>query len=195
MVAIGQHVQPDAHPSEVMTICHPESLRVRSDINLADLEKISLGQPCEVRVDAARDQVFSGVVSRVLHEANILKNTVQVKVSLDNASGIFKPEMLVRVRFLSPKQIKETRAGEFVQMVPERALVKAEGGAHVFVVAGAGKTAVAKRVPVTLGPGRDGELVEVKDGLNPSSKVILNDLDQLRDGEPVKVGGGHHEGN
>ena len=72
------------HPSsaQVLTLYDPKSLQVRVDVPLSDVMRIGVGQTAEVVVDVLSDRVFSGTVTRVLHEANIQKNTLEVKVAL-----------------------------------------------------------------------------------------------------------------
>ena len=186
-VSEGQHVQPDSHPSELLSLYHPDKVWVRVDVNLVDINRINLDQPCEIRIESAPGKIFAGTVARILHEANIQKNTVQAKVRINAPDGGFKPEMLVRVKFLAPAQAKTTNAGEFVQMIPARALRHDANHAFVYVVMGEGHEAVARMMMVTQGNGSDGDLIEIHEGLNPSSKVIVTEMGELYDGAPVRA--------
>lgn len=90
----------DPHSSHIVHLYDPKRLQVRVDVPLADASQIRVGQSCEVVVDVLPDNVFQGEVTRITHEADLQKNTLQVKVRVLNPAEILKPEMLTRVRFV-----------------------------------------------------------------------------------------------
>ena len=90
----------DPHSSHLLHIYDPASIQVRVDVPLADAAQVVVGQRCEVVVDVLPDKTFQGQVTRVTHEADIQKNTLQVKVRVIDPSPLLRPEMLTRVRFL-----------------------------------------------------------------------------------------------
>lgn len=91
----------DPHSSHIVHLYDPTRLQVRVDVPLADASQVRLGQACEVVVDVLPDRTFAGVVTRITHEADLQKNTLQVKVRVLDPADILKPEMLTRVRFVS----------------------------------------------------------------------------------------------
>jgi multidrug efflux pump subunit AcrA (membrane-fusion protein) len=91
----------DAMAGTVARLYDPEFLQVRVEVPLGDVAKIGVGTPAEIVTEALPDTVFRGRIIRVVHEANIQRNTVQVKVSIDQPVPTLKPEMLTRVRFYS----------------------------------------------------------------------------------------------
>jgi len=101
---------PDA--AIVAYLYDPASLQVRVDVPLADAANISVGQPCEVVVEILPDQTFTGVVTRIAHEADLQKNTLQVKVRVQDPSPMLRPEMLTRVRFLGSDSTGSTRRSD-----------------------------------------------------------------------------------
>jgi len=77
----------------------------------ADLGRVYLGQPAEVRVDAYPDRVFPGRVTYIASQAEFTPRSVQtkeervnmvfaVKIALDNAEGILKPGMPADAKLL-----------------------------------------------------------------------------------------------
>jgi multidrug efflux pump subunit AcrA (membrane-fusion protein) len=101
----------DPHSSHILHIYDPSKLQVRVDVPLADAPAIFVDQRCEVVVDVLPDQTFAGRVLRITHEADIQKNTLQVKVQVIDPSPLLRPEMLTRVRFL-PDGAPPTGAGK-----------------------------------------------------------------------------------
>lgn len=119
----------EPHATHVVHIYDPDRIQARVDVPLADAAEIWIGQPCEVVVEILPDRVFRGEVTRIAHQADLQKNTLQVKVRLIDPSPVLKPEMLTRVRILggtgsSPTQttIKPT------VHVPESAIRMSSGG-------------------------------------------------------------------
>lgn len=94
----------DPASAQIVHVYDPSRLQVRVDVPLADAANVSVGQVCEVTVEILPDTQFVGRVLRVTHEADLQKNTLQVKVAVENPSPLLKPEMLTRVRFLGSDQ-------------------------------------------------------------------------------------------
>ena len=64
-----------------MRLYDPKRLQVRVDVPLADAAKVRVGQQAKVVVGVLPDRTFDGEVTRVVHEADIQRNTLQVKVA------------------------------------------------------------------------------------------------------------------
>ncbi len=90
----------DPFSAHLAHLYDPQRLQVRVDVPLADAANVSVGQRCELVVEILPDVVFAGEVTRITHEADLQKNTLQVKVRVIDPSPVLKPEMLTRVRFL-----------------------------------------------------------------------------------------------
>ncbi|MHC4871579.1 MAG: efflux RND transporter periplasmic adaptor subunit [Planctomycetota bacterium] len=88
----------------IVSLYDPKKMQARVDVPLADAAKIAIGQRCEIISDVLPNQSFPGKVSRILHAADVQKNTLEVKVALETTSPALRPEMLCRVRFLAGSQ-------------------------------------------------------------------------------------------
>ena len=174
--------------SSVITMYRPESLQIRVDVRFEDIPKVSLGQLVAISNPAMRDAI-RGRVLFISSEADIQKNTLQVKVAIDDPPGFFKPEMLVDVTFLSPKQGENQDASkqELTLLILEN-LIFNEGGTSFVWVANQ-TTGVAEKTEVELGKrGNDG-MVEILSGLDIGSRLISRGGDDLLDGQRVRVTG------
>ncbi|HYE62061.1 MAG TPA: efflux RND transporter periplasmic adaptor subunit [Phycisphaerales bacterium] len=184
-------------PGAIVRLYDPQRLQVRVDVPIAEAAKVGMGTPAQIVTEAMPDTVFKGVVTRLVHEANIQRNTVQVKVAIENPSETLKPEMLTRVRFMGQgKPATGSTAGtpstaqqdSTTFLVPAAALLHASGGvAHVFIVdrtADAGAMASMRQVSFT--PAMDG-YVEAQGPLHEGDRVIIEPLDRVRDGGRVRV--------
>lgn len=101
----------DPHSSHLLHLYDPAKVQVRVDVPLADAALIREGQACEVIVDVLPDTIFKGVVTRITHQADLQKNTLQIKVRVIDPLPVLRPEMLTRVKFL-PTAHRDTQANQ-----------------------------------------------------------------------------------
>ena len=178
---------PDGYDgSTVVTLYRPDMLQVRVDVRFQDLPKVSLHQPVAID-NPALSSPLEGEVLFISSEADIQKNTLQVKVAIHDAPPVFKPEMLVDVTFLAPKPPDEdTEPSQELKLYVLQQLVhQDESGSFVWV---ADQSAgVARKTPVQTGAVGSNGLVEITGGLNVASRVISGGTDGLRDRERIRV--------
>lgn len=184
--------------SALLSLYDPARLQVRADVPLADFGKITLGTRAEVTTEALPDAVLTGEVRRIVHEADIQRNTVAVKVVLDAPPPVLKPDMLMRVRFVGGGEATSAgaaalRTGEAVAelrlYVPEAALTERASDRAVVWLARPtrGGRAVAERREVTLQSAADAGYVRVLDGVKAGDRVIVQSNGPLAPGGVVRV--------
>ncbi len=126
------------HSAHLVHLYDPQRLQVRVDVPLADAAYIAVGRQCEVIVDVLPDRTFAGEVLRVTHEADLQKNTLQVKVKVIDPDPILRPEMLTRVKFLAGTggsgAVGSTEQQYPRTLVPAQALVEQDGITQVWTV-------------------------------------------------------------
>ena len=172
--------------STVVTLYRPSELQVRVDVRFEDLPQVVVGQPVLIE-SPALSQPLQGEVLFLTGFANIQKNTLEVKVSLQKAPEFIKPEMLVDVTFLAPERetTEETGVAQHRMFVPRSVVQTGEGGAYVWL---ADRSAgVARRQRVDQGPVQTPTMVEIASGLNISSRVIVEGREGLEDGTRIDV--------
>lgn len=175
----------DPRSAQAIRLYDPEKLQVRVDVPLADSARIGVGQKAQVSVDALPDRVFEGVVTRVVHEADVQKNTVQFKVAILRPAAELKPEMLARAKFLG-KTDPEGETGTSSVFAPASLVRGSPGGPDRVWLVDQGKGLAVSR-EVTAGPARMGGWVEVRQGLQPGDRLIVGDPAGLREGTRVRV--------
>jgi len=178
----------DPRSAQVAGLYRPDSLQIRVDVPLADAAKIRPTQRCEIVADILPDRTFSGRVTRIVREADIQKNTLEVKVAIDSPQDPLTPEVLARVKFLGNGGVDvsadQAPAGGARLFVPRSLVVDTPGGPAVYVAEDSAR--IARRRIVRLGRARHGAWVQVLDGLRPGDRVISNPQ-QLTDGERIRV--------
>lgn len=172
--------------SQVAALYDPEKLQVRVDVPLADAAKVGVGQPADVIVEVLPDQTFRGTVTRVTNFADIQKNTLEVKVALDNPAEVLKPEMLARVRFLAIEQPETLQGAIQGTSVFAPAEAVSDGAAWV-VTQFDGEEGVAVRRPVELTGAQEAGWQEVATGLLPGDLLVLSSAKTLKPNTRVRV--------
>lgn len=157
----------DPESSTIAILYNPEKLQVRVDVPLADASQLQIGQPTRIRCNLLPDEVFRGVVTRIVGEADIQRNTLQAKVEIEDPHDALRPEMLCRVEFLEAASGPTRSSRGITLWVPQEAV----DGEQVWVV-NPDDNRVEPHV-VELGETRDG-MKKVESGILPGATVVLN---------------------
>ncbi len=174
--------------STVVTMYRPTMLQVRVDTRFEDIPKVSLGQAVAID-NPALDTPLTGKVLFISSEADIQKNTLQVKVAIPDPPEVLKPEMLVDVTFLSPASRGQGRAPEVATriFVPRQLVVDGEGGKFVWLADQSER--VARRQRIEIGSRAQGEFIEITKGLNVASRLIASGRERIADKDRIFVTG------
>jgi RND family efflux transporter MFP subunit len=164
----------------VVTMADMGSLQVEADVSESNLEKVRVGQPCEIQLDALHEARFTGAVHMIVPTADRSKATVLVKVRFLDRDSRILPEMSARVAFLQ-RGVKPDEKAPLTAVNPA-ALVTRNGKEYIYLVKG-------ERVVETLvTKGRQiGDMVEILTGAKAGDKVALKPLQKLKDGTRVKT--------
>lgn len=191
----GGMTQMSGHDgSTVVTMYQPEMLQVRVDVRFEDIPKVSLTQPVEIDNPALSSPLI-GEVLFTSSEADIQKNTLQVKVAILDPPPVFKPEMLVDVTFLQGKastadaEESEDNSPKLVEriFVPKSLIQSEDDESYVWV---ADQSAgVARKTIIKTGASLGNDRVEVISGLNISTRLIATSTQKLTNGDRIKVTG------
>ena len=184
----------DARGMGIIRVYDPAHLQVRVEVPIADAAKVGVGQAAEIISEALPDRVFKGKVSRLVHEANIQRNTVQVKIAIEDPDATLKPEMLTRVRIMgsAPRTSPTASTGTHPThapgtrlMAPKSAVIEVQNDTgHVWVVDL--PSGSARKAAVKLGPV-DGDWLELTEGVRPGDRLILPPHTGLTQGAKVRV--------
>ena len=148
-------------------------LQARVDVPLNEAAKIYLGQPVEVTSSILPEKVFTGKVTRILGEADLQRNTLQVKVSLLNPDPKLRPEMLCRAKFFTElKEVKHSKRGEKIFVRKEIKLPTSSSKAELLVISKDGNHALSRSI--VFGDSIKGEFIEVSEGLFPGDQIVLD---------------------
>lgn len=171
----GDFINEQGGNRDIVTIVRLDPIRVQANVAEVGVSYVKVGMAARFTTDAYPGRDFPARVARISPVLNQQARLLMVEAVAPNPQGLLKPGMFVRVYV--------DIAGDVPAVfVPSVAVVSAAGVEKVFVAVD-GK-AVERRV--RLGR-RDGEAVEITEGLKPGEKVITDNLDRLADGTPVKT--------
>jgi len=164
----------------VVTIADMNSLQVEVDVSETSITAISVGQPCDIQLDALSDIRFRGEVYAIVPTVDRTKATVLVKVRFLDKDPRMLPDMSAKVSFLSrslkPEELKSRVA------VSGSALIQHNEKTYVFLLQGSN----VKQTFVQLGE-KLGDMMEIKAGLKPGDRVVIKPPKGLKDGSKIKI--------
>ena len=164
----------------VVTMADLGSLMVEADVAESNLDRVRLGEPCEISLDAIPDRRFAGQVHMIVPTADRAKATVLTKVKFLESDERILPEMSAKVAFLTRSLDPSERQPRLT--VPKAALVTRNGKSLAFLLS----PNRAKLVPVQVGLALN-DLVEITGGLKEGDRVAVSPPAGLQDGAQIKV--------
>lgn len=194
LVAPGQKRMLDMDDPDSATVAilyQPDFLQARIDVPLEEAAQLSVGQAVNIRSNFLPERIFEGTVTRIVGEADLQRNTLQVKVKIHDPDPRLRPDMLCRAEFLGGASgiggsDGETGSGgnRVSVFVPESALFDRAGSeAILWTLDDSGKLAELREV--MLGVEKDG-YVHIKKGLLPGEFVIPDPPNDLEAGQRIK---------
>ena len=193
----GIAVSKDAQPGEMVspvsagggftrtgisTIVDMESLEIEVDVNESYIARVGPGQPADAVLDAYPEWRIPASVRTIIPTADRQKATVKVRLTFDELDPKILPDMGIKVAFLELADEEHGERPRAQSTIPVGAVRKDGSQAVVFVVDGD----IVERRTVTLGRELGGE-VEVVAGVAPGERLVVENLDDLADGQRVRV--------
>ena len=159
-VNVGSEVRTDA-ANPLFVITDPKRLWALIDLPELYLDKVKVGQPVSVEVDAYPGEAFKGRITVVAEVLDPVTRRIQVRAEVDNSSRRLRPEMFARVT-----PVADSRHN--IPRIPNTALFSQGLHSFVFVEQSPG---VLKRRHIELGlQGHD--YTYVKEGLQEGERVV-----------------------
>jgi RND family efflux transporter MFP subunit len=164
----------------VVTIADMESLQVEVDVSESNLKNVSVGQPCEIQLDALPESRFRGKVHMIVPTADRTKATVLVKVQFIDRDNRILPEMSAKVAFLFRPVKSEEKTP--LRVVHSDAVINRNGEKAVFLV----NDDNLVETFITVGKNL-GKSVEVVNGLSVGDRVVINPSRKLKNKDRIKI--------
>ena len=153
-----------------------DSVKVEVNVPERYLQELKIGRPLEFSVAAFPNEKFRGDVYFISPQLNENLRTALVKALIPNKEGKLRGGM-----FASLELTLKVRDSAIV--IPEPAIMSNGDNFSVFVVDKDGKAQVR---PIQVGLRLPGQ-AEILKGLNAGDKVVVEGVQKLRPGGPVKL--------
>jgi RND family efflux transporter MFP subunit len=152
--------------------------RVLACVSVSENEIASMrkGQPARIHIAALPQADYTGRVEEIGVVADPLAHSYKIKIGLTNTDNAIKPGMICQV-YIQDK-------AEHGPVIPMRAVLTSEGGAHYVYVVNSENLAI--RCAVILGDLLQ-EAVEIRGGLQKDDWVITSGQQKLIDRVAVEI--------
>ncbi len=152
---------------ELFTIGEIDSVWVLGNVYEMDLARVHVGAPVVVTVVAYPGQEFRGQVDWVSGALDPSTRTATVRCTFENPGRLLRPMMYATARI----SVDQKR----VAAIPRNALLRLGEAKVVFTQVGDSDGRVRfRRAPVDVNEGEASPWLEVKSGVSPGQKVVVN---------------------
>lgn len=163
-------------PGTVITTLDDVDL-IKLDFSVPEtlLGALAVGQSVQAMTAAWPERRWEGRITSIDSRVDTSSRSVLVRAEIDNPERVLRPGMLLSVQvFRAPRE---------VMVVPEIALVQVGTDSYVYRIK---PDSSVEQVRVVAGARRRGEL-EVREGLQPGDRIVLDGTVKLRSGSRVAV--------
>jgi membrane fusion protein (multidrug efflux system) len=179
-VDLGQYL---AAGTVIVTLQALDPIFVDFFVPQQSVDQLKLGQTVAVKIDAFKDQTFSGEISAINPKVDSSTRNVQVRATLKNADHKLIPGMYATIDI-------STGAPLNYVTLPQTAITYSPYGDTVYIVDDKGKDSkpqlVARQNFVTTGATR-GDQVAILKGVNEGEMVVTSGQIKLHNGSPVLI--------
>ena len=168
----GQMASPGAPLMEVVAL---DTIYFEASLSEMDVDKVKIGQPVQVTVDALPGRKFQGAMQKLLPTADLKSRHFTVRIAILNRSGELKPGMFARGSI-------EVAKHKDAVIVPKDALMVNGNGVSVYMII----DSVAKLRPVRVG-FETREEAEILSGISAGDELVILGQDKLSDGVKIHV--------
>jgi len=160
----------------ILTVADMKTIKIMVAVAEKHAGEVTVGTPCEIRVDALPDKVLDAQVYSVHPALDEQTHTIQVEIRLKNQELLLKPGMFARVALITERK-------DNVVVIPRDVML---GGKvdryYVYLVEGG----IAHKRFVTPGI-TEAAKCEITDGLKQGETLVVNGMNFLADGISVEV--------
>jgi membrane fusion protein (multidrug efflux system) len=182
-IDLGQYLGPG---TTIVTLQALDPIYLDFFVPQQAIDQVQLGQSVTVRIDAFKEQTFSGEISAINPKIETSTRNVQVRATLKNPDHKLLPGMYATVAI-------NTGTPQNYITLPQTAITYNPYGDTVYVVEsksaetdGKPQQMTARQTFVTTGPTR-GDQVAILKGVNEGETIVTAGQIKLHNGSPVLI--------
>jgi RND family efflux transporter MFP subunit len=183
---VGEIVAPMSSSASskgaVVALADMGSLEVEADVAESNIQRVILGQKCEIILDAYPETRFHGYVKKIVPTADRSRATVMTKVGFGDKDSRVLPEMSARVNFLESDSTRSTQPVITSVIVPADAIVMRNDRPVVFII----ENNRARMIEISIGR-QLGKQTEIVRGISAGQNVIISPTAGLKTNDKIKV--------
>ncbi len=161
---------------KLFTIIGNGALELQALVPENQLPQLRISAPVQITSDSDRRVNLSGSIREIAPLVNAQSRQATVKIDIP-ATNLLRPGMFVRAA------INTTTATGIT--VPSKAVLpQSDGSASVFLLLGEDKVQARR---VELGSTVNGDIVEIKNGIQVGDRIVVAGAGYLKDGDRVQV--------
>ena len=166
---------------DLVSLYDPKDMQVRVDITQANVAKVRMDGKARVVTDANPSHPYTGSIARIEPLAELAKNTITIRVRVENPDDLLYPNMIARVTVLQGQASAGDPQTSALFVAPREAVLGAGQDRYVYVV----DNGVARRRAVSVGQENNGR-IEIVSGLTSGQRLITAPLDEISEGRAVE---------
>ncbi len=177
-INLGQVLTPGV---TLMLVEDISAVYVIVKVGQKDRALIRPGQSAAITVDTYPHKQFTGQVAYINPAADVSGRSFEVRIKVNNPGQLLNSGMFAQAAI-------STGQAEQVLAVPQNAVKSNQGIHYVFIPDGDRVKSQKVETGAVLG-----QMVEVVAGLKPGQKVVVSNVDKLKDQEKVRFAYGQEE--
>jgi len=163
---------------QIGTLDDISEIKLDFDVSESQFGAVRIGSGIIATTTAHPGMTFTGRVADIDSRVNTQSRTVRVRAIIPNREGLLKPGMLMSVEARSnPREALGA---------PEIAVLERADGTYIFTLAENDGRTTAALALVKIGK-RSGGLVEILDGVTPGARIVVEGVQRVRPGQPVRI--------
>lgn len=162
----------------ILTVAQVRPIKTIINVSETEYSLIRTGMSVDLTFDTYGEEIFKGVISKIMPTVDPTTRTFGVEITLPNSDGRILPGMFGRA------VLTLGEANHVV--VPDRAVVKQQGSGDKYVYTYNPETQTVDYVKVELGQ-RLGAAYEVISGIKPGTMVVISGQNGLTGGKKVQL--------
>ncbi|MEE2525092.1 efflux RND transporter periplasmic adaptor subunit [Hyphobacterium sp. HN65] len=174
-VSVGSLVRPG---DPIITLDDTSIIKLDFSVPERFIAALESGLEIAARTSAYPDEIFFGQIAQIDSRIDPITRTVAVRAEINNEDSRLRPGQLMTVEIRRDQRNSPS--------IPGSAITRYLDTSYVFVIEETGNGTSVRQQTVELGR-RNGNYVEVRDGLEIGDMIVAEGVHRVRDRMPVVI--------